>query len=358
LLRECSFLTLWVLIFRPCRMAKVRLLGAGRARRYMQSTKALMARAFYLVKNTVAPATHAAYARKVQANGGFGVERFLDHMNREMAKPPRPPELKRYSKLYRESTSTFRHLKAACMHMAECHADPWAEDDSQYIETLICGFECENAEPRRRAILTLGQFNSFLAEARAQGRGDIADAAIVHWAACVRPRDMKALCLARIVYDEDTKTFMMWAEKKVHRRMKVRRNKDEKRVIMGDAAQTIIKDLYKAFTAEQISRTEPFFPEYNSASVEAILRKVAKDEEWPEDLLFDGPHCFRHGCALEAFSEAIQAVRIRGGWGSNGSAVHYSQQGVAGRTAANAATAFQAATSTTTRGRRARGRRA
>jgi hypothetical protein len=353
-------LSLIGLFLQNCRlvgMGKVRLLGAGRARQYMQSTKALQARAFYLVKNTVAPATHAAYARKVQANGGYAVERFLDHMEREMEKPPRPAGLKKYSKLYRESTSTFRHLKAACMHMAECHADPWAEDDSQYIETMICGFECENAEPRRRAMLTMRQFNSFLAEARAQGYQGIADAAIVHWAACVRPRDMKALCLARIAYDEDTDTFMMWAEKKVHRRMKVRRNKDEKRVIMGPEAQTIIKAFYEAFTEAEISREEPFFPEYNSANVQAILTKVALEEQWPEDLLFDGPHCFRHGCALEAFSEAIQAVRIRGGWGSNGSAAHYSQQGAAGRSAANAVPA-PAATSATTRGRRARARRA
>jgi hypothetical protein len=108
------------------------------------------------------------------------------------------------------------------MHMAECYADPWSEDDSQYIETLICGFECENAEPRRRAILTPRQFNAFLTEARAQGRGDIADAAIVHWAACVRPRDMKALCLARIVYDEDTKVRSAWREGIVITRYKLR----------------------------------------------------------------------------------------------------------------------------------------
>lgn len=307
---------------------------AGTARVLIDGNEKLRNMAQALTKSSVHGKTHNAYAASVAKIGGYTVDCFLQKMLREYEKPVRPVGLKKYSPRYREATATVRHLKAACLHMARYHREPWADDDSREIENLLVGFEAENVPPRRRAALTVAQFQDFVAEARRQGLQDVANAALLQWVTCTRPRDVRAVCLAR-VRREERGHYSMWAERKIPIHLKVRYGFDEIRPIMGEEAQEIVASRVRVYQEMGVPSHLPFFPSYTCANVRKVLAEVAKT--WPEDLLYDGAHNFRHGSAAEAFASAIADVREHGAWRSNASARHYGTQGLAGRAEAAAA---------------------
>jgi integrase len=312
---------------------------AGSARRLIDRDKRLLAMARELTGFSVSRTTHAAYEAKVKLLGGYGVQNFLEKLLEEYLKPCRPSDAKRYSPRFKLATATVRYLKAACIHMAEYHRAPWSDDDSRQIETLLNGYEAENVPPRRRGALTPAQFKAFVKEARRQGLHNVADAALLQWATCTRPRDVRAVCLARVLKGSKG-TYSMWAERKIPIFLKKRFGADEVRQIMGQEAQKIVASRVRDFRRLKIPSHQPFFPMYTCHNVRKVLKVVAK--RWPKDLLYDGAHTFRHGSATEAFAAAIADVRQRGGWKTDSSAIHYSNQGLAGRSAAAAARARQA----------------
>ena len=57
------------------------------------------------------------------------------------------------------------------------------------------------------------------------------------------------------------------------------------------------------------------------------MKRVAAENGWPETLVFNGAHCVRHGGAMSVHREALEQVRLRGGWASPASARHYSTSG-------------------------------
>jgi hypothetical protein len=295
-----------------------------------------------LVADTVTTKTHDAYAWKVKQLGGHSFMRFALHLADEASKPCRPPSAKGYSPLFREATSTLRHLKSACIHIALIHNEPWSAEDSAFADLLVRGYEGQNTQPRRRAGLSVPQLQAFLAEARERGYYDVADGALVQWAACARPRDMDALCLDRTIVFEDNH-FAMFIEQKKRRADKMREGPDVLRLIQSETAQQIMRIRYETFREYGARGSDLFFPGYTTKRVSEVLAFVAARDKWPEGLLYDGRHLFRHGCATDSFAQSVRAIRERGGWTTDGCAVRYGTRGVAGQPAAEDARRQQAA---------------
>jgi hypothetical protein len=236
-----------------------------------------------LVADTVTTKTHDAYAWKVKQLGGHSFMCFALHLANEVNKPCRPPDAKGYSPLFREATSTLRHLKSACIHIALIHNEPWSAEDSAFADLLVRGYEGQNTQPRRRAGLSVPQLQAFLAEARERGYYDVADGALVQWAACARPRDMDALCLDRTIVFEDNH-FAMFIEQKKRRADKMREGPDVLRLIQSETAQQIMKIRYETFREYGAKGSDLFFPGYTTKRVSEVLAFVAARDKWPEGL--------------------------------------------------------------------------
>jgi hypothetical protein len=135
----------------------------------------------------------------------------------------------------------------------------------------------------------------------------------------------------------------MVIEQKKLRAKKMREGPDVMRLIQSETAQQIMKIRYDTFRRFGAKGSEPFFPEYTTKRVVEVLAFVAARDGWPDGLLYDGRHLFRHGSATDGFAESIRAVRTRGGWTTDGCAALYGTRGVAGQAAAEDARRQQAA---------------
>ena len=78
---------------------------------------------------------------------------------------------------------------------------------------------------------------------------------------------------------------------------------------------------------------ERFFAKYGTHAIGEILASLQLRDRWPKDLMFDGPHCFRHSMAMDVHNAVMEHVRASGGWKGKASAARYAS-GVPGAIAA------------------------
>ena len=287
---------------------------------------------------TATAQTKSEYYANVRRIGGFSFEHFIAFLIEDSERPIRPPnELKPKKRgaqrEYRYATRTMRSYKSSCVYVAMDMRQPWRTSESAFAELCLNGYEASNRSPTTRGALTHDYFEAFITEANARGLHELAQGAVVQWYCGLRPRDVTNQCVATLVCARG-QVLQVRREIKAPAATKTRMGMTEPVDIFSESARTILQAKHDEFIAFGRSRQEPFFPGYTSERIEPILRFLQARDGWPTDVLFDGPHCIRHGMARETHLANMETLRPLGGWKSPVSAHGYIK-GVSGREEAN-----------------------
>ena len=299
-----------------------------------------------LLAGGIEESTAKKYDSTVRTLGGFAPKHFLAYLLKEMEKPERPAdELKCVGRgkrrKYRIATQTMRGHKSACVHMSLLRGNTWKQSIAQLAERCLAAFEADNRKPTTRGALTEKQFGEFIEEALRVRREDLAHGAIIQWFCGLRPRDIRSMCQAAVVI-EAGRVVQVRRLRKAPKPIKKRLGKSQLVQVSHQQTQQLLESYYQASRRRGDRSHDPFFPGYTARAVNEIFFNLKARSVWPSDVMFDGPHCFRHGMARAAYLQTMDKVREAGGWSDVSSPIRYSS-GITGAGAAEKAFAKQEA---------------
>ena len=284
--------------------------------------------------------TRNSYRLAVKHVGGVSLRSFLVFLAAELAKPVRPDQKLKpgrgRNRIFRYATSTMRAVKSACCHMSFVTKTPWTSSESALAELALAGYEASNRSPSKRAALSVTMFQQYIAYVRERRLYDLEAGAEVMWACGLRPQDMHALCVDMCVLDDDGRVTRVYQKIKAPLHIAVRQGVMQLREVPTERAQELLQARYDAWVRYDLDYSEPFFPGFTTEAVSQVFAVLGRTHGWPQDVMFDGIHCFRHSMATSTLAAAMEQVRKSGAWKSMKSAKGYCA-GVAGAGKARAA---------------------
>ena len=284
--------------------------------------------------------TRNSYRLAVRKVGGVSLKSFLFFLAVELSKPVRPDQQLKpgrgRNRIYRFATSTMRAVKSACSHMALVTKTPWTSTESSLAELALAGYEASNRAPSKRAALSVTMFAQYIAYVREHRLHDLEAGAEVMWACGLRPQDMHALCIDMCVLDDEGRVTRVYQKIKAPLHIAVRMGVMQLREVPTERAQELLQARYEAWMTHGLDYATPFFPGFTTEAVREVFAVLGRRHGWPQDVMFDGIHCFRHSMATSTLAMAMEQVRKAGAWKSMKSAKGYCT-GVAGAGKARAA---------------------
>ena len=276
-----------------------------------------------LMNQTVKPSTQRAYERTAELyRAEHGGVRFRNMIQAIIKHADLPREEAR-------APSTFKSHKSALLHVCLVAGAPWTLEESSAVDIALDGYTVKHGPRRRRGALDEEKLQQVIDAARATKRPDIAEALLVLSRCILRPHDIKELTVERV----DLVARQVNAKRKANIVSIVRRGEYEMHPIVDEDAYKILEarvECHRQYEAQghiECADEQLIFPKWDPEVVRSLLERVSKEQGWPESLKFDGPHCARHGGAMNVLDGALEEVRLRGAWGSTTSARHYSQSG-------------------------------
>lgn len=206
----------------------------------------------------------------------------------------------------------------------------WGADDVADAYRVVAGLRATEAEKAPRGALTQEKLAVVREDLSSAGHVEVADALAVLWDIVGRSNDIALLTRRRVVLSGRGVMSVL-----VNNKLALYKKKE----VGGFDAHVVRSEEAKAILLRQIQRVrhddDLLFPTWDPRLVATSIRRCAEACGWPSHLVWDGPHCARHGAAADEMesqlasgateSEATEAVR-RLSWRSAESARLYGRQ--------------------------------
>ena len=218
----------------------------------------------------------------------------------------------------KKSVGQMRTLKCAVLHQLRLDGKPMCPSAAEDLDRVLQGVAALESEARRapvRGAIEDHQLEQLVAPGQRRGRVEDSEAFLVMRGATCRPRDMGELTPQRV----NLEALLVQVRSKRPRHAKAS-GEYETHPIITEAARAILARRMGAVATEQ-SR---LFPAWTTQRAATLVQEAASTFKWTQSLKWDGSHCLRHGSANAVYLEAIERVRVAGGWKTVSSAAHYS----------------------------------
>lgn len=268
----------------------------------------------------ISPATAEVYSRFVEELRAEGFACSYDGLLRYFCAHERD-----------KSVGQMRTMKCAVLHFMRLEGRqqcPGAEKDLDMILQGLATLERERRTEPLRGAIEDEQLTQLVKYASQEGHAEYGDAFTVMRGIACRPRDIGELTPARV----NLRASLVQLRSKRARHLKAHQGAFETHPICTTEALAVLSTRMKRARNED----ERLFPGWRTQRASAIVKRAASAFGWPRDLKWDGAHCLRHGSANAVLLEALERVRIAGGWRSMNLAKHYSNPNGGRRTEAPA----------------------
>ena len=232
--------------------------------------------------------------------------------------------LRYFQKCDTQVAATKRQVKSAVLHVLLEKGEPLDRAEADDLDFVLDGIESEEAARDPRTALTAIQVEECIHEAQVRGWGHTADYMELMYSICGRPMDvdiagwrLEGLEKGKLNSPET----VAWCHRKASALAKKRLGAYEPHYFWRKQGLEIAK------RRKTLVGDGALFPEPEKIRKRAseVITFVAQVKGWTG--LITGPHNLRHGAAASAWEEAwansIAAVKERGQWAADTSAVRY-----------------------------------
>jgi len=215
------------------------------------------------------------------------------------------------------AASTLRGYKSAAMHYLRVEDKTLSEAENDDLDEVLQGLAAKKGPPEAKGPITQDRLNELVQWCHGQGQHLYADSFVVLSGICCRPRDIRELLASRVDLLRNTVTV-----RAKRSRVKIAElGAYETHEIGTEGARLILRRRLLG-----LSETQAVFPKWNDATARRLVKAAARQHGWPmTEMIFNGPHCLRHGAASQRFDEALSAAQQAGAWKSRTSTQRYAE---------------------------------
>ena len=212
------------------------------------------------------------------------------------------------------ATSYLRQIKSACMHLCHLEGRSWGYERDADANEILTGRAYFDADVRPRGKLTAKRLRKVVARCEELELYDVADGLTVMYGGCTRIRDIVGMTSAHVNLKKRVPVVLV--ERKAPEQSK-KDGRYTRNAVCTDEALVILREKVKLLPPGEL-----FFPKWSSCHASRVIKEVAYQEGWPDDVQWC-PYSARHGAAHDMFEESLQSAMERGNWKTRGSAIRY-----------------------------------
>jgi len=229
--------------------------------------------------------------------------------------------LERHCKRF--AASTLRGYKSALVHHLRQVGRRLSDEESDDLDEIVQGIAAEKGPPPAKGPITQERLGDLVQWCHSVGQHLYADGFVVLSGICCRPRDIAELTVGRVDLAQNTV-----AVRAKRSRVKIAElGAFEVHEIGAEGARIILRSRLAGRTDSQ-----PLFPGWRPEVARRLVKSAALQNGWPMDeMLFNGPHCLRHGAATQRFADALAEAQRAGAWRAQSSTRRYAEPEVSRR---------------------------